>query len=335
MRPLTKAILLASILIMVLMSCGVEALTIGKTEYRRCQNLLAELSTYAENLKVGGSEFPPPELRVDSVTGEIPLAALVEQALIKDVDYHKLVFPRCRYAVAPWALGGRGQQNAGGYDIYCATHGFMERLVVPSGEEGVTDESLRAYFIDNCQKNGIDAKAWHKTIEAFDPDRMNLRGMNPVQRALSWFAGRYGPWPVLLLQLLIAISGAILFLKRSGNWKASFWAGVTAGASLWAGLQTAYLLVALSPVAESRILLATRRGVGQIFAMQEILCFFLFIFFIVMVFKFRKYRRPVGPVVAMVFATLPGILFSNVITGLGGLLSFWLLLNQAGKAEEP
>ncbi len=333
MKTVQRALAVAFLILVLMQNC-VEALTIGKTEYRRCQNLLSELSTYAETLKVGGSEFPPPELRVDSVTGEIPLAALVEQALIKDIDYHKLVFPRCRYAVAPWALKGKGQ-NAGGYDIYCATHGFMERLVVPSGEESVTEESLRAYFIDNCQKNGIDAKVWQKTIEAFDPDQMNLRGMNPVQRALAGFTGRYGPWPVLLLQLLLAISGTILFLRRSGDWKTHFWAGVTAGASLWAGLQTAYLLVALSPVAESRILVATRRGLGQIFAMQEILCFFLFIFFIVMVFKFRKYRRPVGPVVAMVFATLPGILFSNVITGLVGLLAFWLLLNQARKAEEP
>ena len=333
MKTIQRALAVA-FLMLILLQSNVEALTIRKTEYRLCQNLLSELSTYAETLKAGGSEFPPPEFRVDPVTGEIPLAALVEQSLIKDVDYHKLVFPRCRYAVAPWALNGKGQ-NAGGYDIYCAAHGFMERLVVPSGEESVTEESLRAYFIDNCQKNGIDAKVWQKTIDAFDPDPMNLRGMNPVQRALAGFAGRYGPWPVLLLQLLVAISGAILFLKRSGDWKASFWAGVTAGASLWAGLQTAYLLVALSPVAESRILVATRRGLGQIFAMQEVLCFFLFIFFIVMVFKFRKYRRPVGPVVVMVFATLPGILFSNAITGLVGLLAFWLLLNQARKAEEP
>lgn len=333
MKTIQRALVVA-FLMLILLQSSVEALTIGKTEYRRCQNLLSELSTYADTLKVGGSEFPPPEFRVDPVTGEIPLAALVEQSLIKDVDYHKLVFPRCRYTVAPWALNGKGQ-NAGGYDIYCAAHGFMERLVVPSGEESVTEESLRAYFIDNCQKNGIDAKVWQKTIDAFDPDPMNLRGMNPVQRALADFAGRYGPWPVLLLQLLAAISGAILFLKRSGDWKASFWAGVTAGASLWAGLQTAYLLVALSPVAESRILVATRRGLGQIFAMQEVLCFFLFIFFIVMVFKFRKYRRPVGPVVAMVFATLPGILFNNIVTGLVGLLSFWMLLNQARKAEEP
>ena len=333
MKTIQRALVVASLFLFLLQG-GVEALTIGKTEYRRCQNLLAKLSSYAETLKDSGGAFPPAELRVDSATGEIPLAALVEQALIKDIDYHKLVFPRCRYAVAPWALKGNGLP-AGGYDIYCVTHGFAERQIVPSGEESVTDESLRAYFIDNCQKSGIDAKLWQKTIDGFNPDPEDLRGMNPAQRALAGFAGRYGPWPVLLLQLLVAISGAMLFLKRSGDWKVSFWAGVTAGASLWVGLQTVYLAIAMSPVEEARILVAVRRGVGQIFAMQEIVCFFLFIFFIVMVFKFRKYRRPVGAVVAMVFATLPGILFNNIVTGLVGLLSFWLLLNQARKPEEP
>jgi len=77
----------------------------------------------------------------------------------------------------------------------------------------------------------------------------------------------------------------------------------------------------------------TQRMFRGIFAIQELACFVLFIFFIVMVFKFRKYQRPVGPVVAMVFATMPGILFSNIVTGLIGLVSFWLLLLQAEKTE--
>lgn len=323
MKTIQRALAVAFLILVLMQNC-VEARTTERTEYRRCQIHLDNLSSYAKTLKDGDSAFPPADLRADSATGEIPLSALVEHALIKDVDYHKLVFPRCRYAIAPWALKAKGQ-NAGGSNIYCVTHGFMERQVVPSGEESVTDESLRAYFIDNCQKYGIDAKLWQKTIDAFDPDPMNLRGMNALQRALARFA-----LPVLLLQLLIAISGTILFLKRSSDWKKHFWAGVTAGATLWVGLQTFYLLVILSPVAESG---AAHRSFVLIFGLQELFCFFLFIFFIIMVFKFYKYQRPVGPVVAMVFATLPGILFSNIITGLVGLISFWQLLKQARKIE--
>lgn len=311
----------------ILLPVTADASRRAKTEYQRCQNILEELTKYAEKLKNGGSSFPPPELRADPSTGEIPLEALIEQAVIKDIDYHKLVLPGCRYAVVPWALKGAVHQDSNVYDIYCVKHGFIE-----DDESKVTAESVRAYFIDKCQKNGIDQKLWQKTIDGFNPDPYNIDKMNPIQRLLARFTVAYGQIPVLLFQLLIAIAGAVLFLKRSGNWKTNFWAGVTAGAALWTGLQTIYLAVALSMGVQAMTSHGMFRG---IFAIQELLCFVLFIFFIVMVFKFRKYQRPVGPVVAMVFATMPGILFSNIFTGLIGLFSFWLLLLQAEKSEQP
>ena len=309
----------------ILLPPAADASRRGKTEYQRCQGILEELTRYAEKLKNAGSGFPPPEMRADPSIGEIPLEALMEQALIKDIEYHKLLLPGCRYAFVPWVLNGATHQNSHMYDIYCVKHGFIE-----DDEDKVTAESVRAYFIDKCQKHGIDHKLWQKTIDGFNPDPHNLDRMNPVQRAFAGFTIAYGQVPVLVFQLLVAMAGAALFLKRSGDWKSSFWAGVTAGATLWAGLQTVYLAVALSPGVQATM---TQRMFRGIFAIQELACFVLFIFFIVMVFKFRKYQRPVGPVVAMVFATMPGILFSNIVTGLIGLVSFWLLLLQAEKTE--
>ncbi len=313
--------------IVILLPLTAEASRRAKTEYRRCQEILEELTKYTDALKSGGSGFPPPELRADPSTGEIPLEALIEQALIKDIESHKLLLPGCRYAVVPWALAGAAHQDSHKYDIYCVKHGFIE-----DDEDKVTAESVRAYFIDKCQKSGIDEKLWQKTIDGFNPDPYSLDRMNPALRALGRFTIAYGQMPVLVMQMLIAMAGAVLFLKRSGNWQTNFWAGVTAGAALWTGLQTIYLAVTLSMGVQAMMSHSMFRG---IFAIQELLCFVLFIFFIVMVFKFRKYQRPVGPVVAMVFATMPGILFSNIFTGLIGLFAFWLLLLQAEKAKQP
>lgn len=333
MKTTPKMLAVSIFIILTLLSGNAEASRPVKTTYWRCQELLSELAEYTSKLKAADGVFPPLELRADPLTGEIPLEALVEQALIKDVEYHKLVYPGCRYAVAPWALTESGRKNARGHDIYCVKHGFIAEFCQSSAEEGVTAESLRKYFTEKCEQQGIDPKVWQKTLDAFNPDPNNLGGMNPVQRAMAGFATKYGPLPVLIFQLLIAISGAMLFLKRSGNWQVHFWAGVTAGASLWAGLQTVYLAAMLKLFEEARLVMVSRRSLGQIFAMQEVVCFFLFIYFIVMVFKFRKYQRPVGPVVAMVFATLPGIISNNIFTGLVGLLAFRSLLQQARNSE--
>lgn len=296
----------------------------SKTEYQRCQKILEEVTNHARTLKIGGSGFPPSELRADPSTGEIPLEALNEQALIS-VDHHKLIQPGCRYAFVPWALNGAVYEDSHIYSIYCVKHGFIE-----SDEDKVTAESVRAYFIDKCQKHGIDHKLWQKTIDGFNPDPRNLGAMKPAERALASFTTAYGQVPVLLFQLLIAMAGAALFLKRSGDWQDNLWAGVTAGASLWAGLQTVYLAMVFSAAVD---VLHINRNFGLIFGVQHLTNCLLFIFFIVMVFKFRKYQRPVGPVVAMVFATMPGILFCNILTGLIGICAFFMLLLQAEKSE--
>lgn len=309
----------------VLLPAMAEASRRGKTEYQRCQKILEEVANHARTLKIGGSGFPPAEMRADPSTGEIPLEALIEQALIKDADYHRLLQPGCRYAFVPWALNGAVYEDSHVYSIYCLKHGFIE-----SDEDRVTAESVRAYFIDKCQKHGIDHKLWQKTIAAFNPDPRNLGAMNPAGRALAGFTIAYGQVPVLLFQFLVAMAGAVLFLKRSGDWQDNLWAGVTAGATLWAGLQTVHLAIVFSAAVD---VFHIDRNFALIFGVQHLTNCLLFVFFIVMVFKFRNYQRPVGPVVAMVFATMPGILFSNILTGMIGLCAFFMLLLQAEKSK--
>ncbi len=297
-----KKLFMMVMVLVILASGSAEASRRGKSVYEQCQTTLEELIKHVDKTMESESGFPPKFLRVDPVTGEIPLEVLEEQALISNFAAQKLIYPDCRYAVAPWALSGEGAKNAKGHDIYCVSHGFIDHLNRNLKDADASVESARSYFIASCQKNGIDTALWQKNIDALDPDIHSLKRLSPLHRAFARAVLVAGPFAIALIQLLVALAGAMLFWRRSGNWRLDFWPGLTAAAGLWVGLQAVYLLLVQGFAIEARTMLLVGRPAGQIFAIQELSCFFLLIFFIAMIFSFRKRQKATGPVIAMLFA---------------------------------
>lgn len=304
------------------------------SESERCNKVLRLLVDRVNELMAEEKVFPKSTFRIDPKTGLIPLDVLEEQALVSSWQDHASLLPNCRYALAPWALSESGMEEATGYDCYCLLHGFREEPYNSSRFD--TAEELRNYFIAMCTKNGIDPTAWQQTIDALDPDVNDEKKFRTGSGSLfNRFIIKVGAEPILLVQLLLTIVGSIVYWKRSGDWKANFWAGATAGAALWVGLQTVYLLLTSSMVVDPGPYYGGPKPLKILFAVQISTGTLLLFYFMVMIFKFPKYKRPQGPVIAMTFVTFMGIFCSNAITGLTGLLAFRAMLANADNRKKP
>ncbi|HOY66047.1 MAG TPA: hypothetical protein PLP29_04110 [Candidatus Ozemobacteraceae bacterium] len=331
MNGTTRLMLPLLTILLILGAIPAEASRRSKTEYDRCQDTLQKLFGWAELMSLDHAGFPPPNLPYATDTGEIPLTFFVEQSLVADLDLLRLMQPSCRYAVAPWALPAPERASGTTDDLYCAKHGFLSRIHDGSGNQIVTADAIRSYFISNCTKQGIPLESWKAALDGFDPDVYGLGRANTLPKRFISTLMLTGPAPFLFLQVLTALGGCLVFLRRCGAWRPNIWAGITAGASLWVGFPTLYLFL-YQKLAVETMTLQSLVPLRILFGAQEIASLPLFLFFFTMIFVFRKQGRPSGPVILLTFAVVPGVLFTNVLTTIAGLWAFRSLLRSAASA---
>lgn len=324
--------LLTTVLFIFFLTPAAFALRRSQTPYERCQNFLETVNKHLEKSASPVGSFPPAFLRFDPQTGAIPDEFFVEEALISDVKYLNLLQPDCHYALAPWAFPGPDGSRGRPHDLYCVSHGFPDHLNRNNQDIEVTPDSIRSYFISSCQKNGIDPQKWQTTLAAFNPDLLNVRRLDFIQREFINLANSAGPLPVLFFQALLALAGCLILLKRLGKWQGHLWVGIAAWASLWTGLQMFYLLIFRTLTIEA-MHMTTRSSAKMVLAGQEIMSILLLPFFIAMIFNFWKTRRPIAPIVGMILATLAGTVITNILTVLIGIWAFWSILQSEPKTK--